>query len=248
MTYSLNRSACVPITMGYTTIQGYADMPASDPRKNPVILVASNNTPLTDRISSILDESFSLAITTNPSGLNALIGQSNPLLIMLDPSLFSGTLQVTITETIQRAPLTRVIILEDDDNDPVDQLALFKSGVHGFLSHSITSTLMLKAAHAVCDGEIWIPRQLITKLIGELARDTSAGTHTLSFAGNSSIEHLTPREKQVAEMVHLGGNNKSIARTLDISERTVKAHLSAIFRKLDIENRLHLALFFNELK
>ena len=49
-------------------------------------------------------------------------------------------------------------------------------------------------------------------------------------------------------MVHRGGNNKSIARTLDISERTVKAHLSAIFRKLDIENRLHLALFFSELK
>ena len=93
-----------------------------------------------------------------------------------------------------------------------------------------------------------MPRQLITKLIGELARDSSTGTHTLSFAGNSSIEHLTPRERQVAEMVHGGGNNKAIARELDISERTVKAHLSAIFRKLDIENRLHLALFFSELR
>jgi DNA-binding NarL/FixJ family response regulator len=48
-------------------------------------------------------------------------------------------------------------------------------------------------------------------------------------------------------MVHLGGNNKIIARELDISERTVKAHLSAIFRKLEIENRLHLALLFNEI-
>jgi two-component system nitrate/nitrite response regulator NarL len=223
-------------------------MPASDSRRTPVILVASNNTALTDRISSILDESFSLAITTISSGIDVQISQTNPLLIMLDPALFNDNLQATITETVNRTPLTRVIILEDDENKPVDQLALFKSGVHGFLSHSITSTLMLKAAHAVCDGEIWIPRQLITKLIGELARDTHAGTHTLRFAGNSSIEHLTPREIQVAEMVHRGGNNKSIARTLDISERTVKAHLSAIFRKLDIENRLHLALFINELK
>ena len=223
-------------------------MPASDSRRTPVILVASNNTALTDRISSILDESFSLAFTTSSSGIDVQISQTNPLLIMLDPALFNDNLQATITETVNRTPLTRVIILEDDENKPVDQLALFKSGVHGFLSHSITSTLMLKAAHAVCDGEIWIPRQLITKLIGELARDTHAGTHTLRFAGNSSIEHLTPREIQVAEMVHRGGNNKSIARTLDISERTVKAHLSAIFRKLDIENRLHLALFINELK
>jgi two-component system nitrate/nitrite response regulator NarL len=229
-------------------IQGPEDMPASDSRKYSIILVASDNTALTDRISGVLDESFSLAITTTPTGIDTLISQSTPLLVMLDPSLFNDTLQATITETINHAPQTRVIILEDERNAPVDQLALFKSGVHGFLSHTISSTLLLKAAHAVSNGEIWVPRQLITKLIGELARDTSTGTHTLRFAGNSSIEHLTPREMQVAEMVHRGGNNKSIARTLDISERTVKAHLSAIFRKLDIENRLHLALFFSELR
>jgi len=223
-------------------------MPASDTHTHPVILVACNNAPLTDRISSVLDKSFSLEITTSTTGFSTRISQSNPMLTMLDPALFGDNLQATITETVTRTPLTRVIILEDDENSPVDQLTLFKGGVHGFISHTITSALLLKAAHAVCGGEIWIPRQLITKLIGELARDTHAGTHTLSFAGNSSLEHLTPREIQVAEMVHRGGNNKSIARTLDISERTVKAHLSAIFRKLDIENRLHLALFFNELK
>jgi DNA-binding NarL/FixJ family response regulator len=107
--------------------------------------------------------------------------------------------------------------------------------------------LLLKAAHAVCHGEIWVPRHLITQLIGELARAGSADTLKLSRAGARSVAVLTPRELQVAQMVHLGGNNKIIARELDISERTVKAHLSAIFRKLDIENRLHLALFFNEI-
>ncbi|MEN8205103.1 MAG: response regulator transcription factor [Pseudomonadota bacterium] len=223
-------------------------MPASDSRKVPVILVASNNTPLTDRLTSVLDEVFSLEVTTSSSGFGRLISQSNPHLVFLDPALFNDTLMETITVVINQATQTRIIILEDDENMPVDQMSLFKTGVHGFLSHTITSTLLLKAAHAICNGEIWVPRQLITKLIGELARDSSAGTHTLSFAGNSSIEHLTPREMQVAEMVHRGGNNKAIARKLDISERTVKAHLSAIFRKLDIENRLHLALFFSELR
>ena len=65
--------------------------------------------------------------------------------------------------------------------------------------------------------------------------------------GAKSLKRLTPRELQVAQMVHLGGNNKMIARELDISERTVKAHLSAIFRKLKIENRLHLALYFSNI-
>ena len=223
-------------------------MPASDSQEIPVILVASNNTALIERFTSILDEVFSLEVTTSSSGLDTLISQSNPQLIMIDPALFNDTLMETITAAINQATEARIIILEDDENKPVDQLALFKTGVHGFLSHTITSTLLLKAVHAVYDGETWVPRQLITRLIGELARDSSAGTHTLNFAGNSSIEHLTPREMQVAEMVHRGGNNKLIARELDISERTVKAHLSAIFRKLDIENRLHLALFFSELR
>ena len=66
------------------------------------------------------------------------------------------------------------------------------------------------------------------------------------LSGGSVIDCLTPRELQVARMVHKGGNNKTIARKLDISERTVKAHLSSIFRKLNIENRLHLAIFFHE--
>ena len=229
-------------------IQGIEGMPSSEAQNVPAILVASNNTPLTDRLTTVLDEVFSLELTTSASALDTLISQSNPHLVMLDPALFNDTLMETITAAINQATETRIIILEDDENMPVDQLALFKTGVHGFLSHTITSTLLLKAAHAVCNGETWVPRQLITRLIGELARDSRAGTHTLSFAGNSSIEHLTPRERQVAEMVHGGGNNKTIARKLDISERTVKAHLSAIFRKLDIENRLHLALFFSELR
>jgi len=223
-------------------------MPASDSRKFSVILVASNDRLLTGRFSNVLGESFSISVSTDPSGIPGLTGRSNPLLLMLDSSMFNNTLQSTISETVNLAPQTRVIVLENENNEPADQLTLFKSGAHGFLSRSISPALLLKAAHAVCNGEIWIPRQIIAELIGELARDTSTGKHTLSVAGDSPIEHLTPREMQVAEMVHRGGNNKSIARTLDISERTVKAHLSAIFRKLDVENRLHLALLFSEMK
>jgi two-component system nitrate/nitrite response regulator NarL len=88
---------------------------------------------------------------------------------------------------------------------------------------------------------------LISKLIADLANKSGPNNRGSFLVKNKAIAHLTPRELEVAQMVHLGGNNKLIARELDISERTVKAHLSAIFRKLDIENRLHLALFFNKL-
>ena len=212
------------------------------------ILVASCNSNLVERINSVLNEAFTVTVSSSDDEIRKHLDTLKPQLCMLDPVLFNDNIQDTVSNTLSRHPQIRVIILEDDQNNPVDQLALFKSGVHGFLSHTISSDLLVKAAHAVCSGEVWVPRQLIASLVGELARDTSANTHTLKFAGNHSIEHLTPRELQVAEMVHLGGNNKTIARELDISERTVKAHLSAIFRKLDLENRLHLALYFSQLK
>lgn len=222
--------------------------PANKAKHKQAVLLASSNTALTDRITTLLDQSFRLATTRCAAGLEATVDQFEPQLVMLDPTLFGDELQKVLSTIFVHRARIRVIILEDEVNHPVDQLGLFKSGVHGFLSHGISSELLQKAAHAVCGGEVWVPRQLIARLVGELARDTTAGTHTLKFAGNTAIEHLTPREMQVAEMVHGGGNNKTIARTLDISERTVKAHLSAIFRKLDIENRLHLALYFSQLK
>jgi len=223
-------------------------MSPSKQNMNTIILVASRNTALTAHINTVLGDPFELTIMSQATELMATVEQLGPQLVMLDPELFDSELHNIIAEHFAHLAGVRVIILEDEHNHPLDQLALFKSGVHGFLAHTISPELLLKAAHAVCGGEIWVPRQLIAQLVGELARDTSTGTHTLTFAGNQSIEHLTPRELQVAEMVHGGGNNKSIARSLEISERTVKAHLSAIFRKLDIENRLHLALYFSQLR
>jgi DNA-binding NarL/FixJ family response regulator len=166
---------------------------------------------------------------------------------MLDPDSFNDSLSQTITKIIKKTPQTKIIVLEGTTENPVNQMSLFKTGAHGFCAVDIKPDLLLKAAYAVCNGEIWVPRQLITQIIGELAREGSKGTLTPGRAGAKSVECLTPRELQVAQMVHLGGNNKIIARELDISERTVKAHLSAIFRKLEIENRLHLALLFNEI-
>lgn len=56
------------------------------------------------------------------------------------------------------------------------------------------------------------------------------------------LARLTKRELDVAEMISQGKGNRSIAESLNISERTVKAHLTSIFRKLSVHDRLHLVL------
>ncbi|MDX2456613.1 MAG: response regulator transcription factor [Gammaproteobacteria bacterium] len=210
------------------------------------ILIASGSTSLAERFSGILANEFLLEVLNQEPSICSYIAESHPHLVILDPALFNESLAATITKILETAPHTRIIVLKRATGNPVDQMSLFKTGAHGFCAVDILPDLLIKAAHAVCHGEIWVPRQLITQLIGELADENSAGTQKLSRAVAKSVACLTPRELQVAQMVHLGGNNKVIARELEISERTVKAHLSAIFRKLNIENRLHLALYFNK--
>jgi DNA-binding NarL/FixJ family response regulator len=222
-------------------------MPVSNMPTKASILIASNNTSLAERFSGILANEFLLKVLNQAPSTCTYIAASHPHLVILDPALFNESIAETITKVLETAPYTRIIILKNTTGNPVNQMSLFKTGAHGFCAVDIQPGLLIKAVHAVCRGEIWVPRQLITQLIGELARESSAGTQKLSRAGAESVECLTPRELQVAKMVHLGGNNKVIARELEISERTVKAHLSAIFRKLNIENRLHLALFFNKI-
>jgi len=61
-----------------------------------------------------------------------------------------------------------------------------------------------------------------------------------------NYDSLTPRERQIAELVGSGVSNKLIARELNITDRTVKAHLSAIFQKLGMQDRLRLALYIKD--
>ena len=86
-------------------------------------------------------------------------------------------------------------------------------------------------------GGLWLGadlmRQLVFATAGILKRDTQVPP---------VLAVLSQRERDVAEAVAAGKNNKEIARDLNITERTVKAHLSAVFDKLKVRDRLHLVL------
>lgn len=206
---------------------------------NDEILVICQDSDIAARFSTELGGHYCVGYAASWSETLESITRHSYQLLMLDPALIPESGTNAIEDLAVVAPDTRIIILETADSPKIDQVELFKQGVHGFCDSGITPELLVKAVTAVCRGELWLRRSLITRVIEELARGRTPA------AGNK-VKCLTPRELEVAQMVHKGGNNKNIAKQLDISERTVKAHLSAIFKKLDIENRLHLALFFND--
>lgn len=211
------------------------------------ILIASADDVLAKACSDALARAYSVIRCTDGAAAMETIGQTCPDLVLLDPLLFPEDPAASITEILGLSANTRVIVIEGKTGRKVDQVMLFKAGTHGFCADTIKAAMLLKAVRTVSNGEIWVPRKLISQLISELAKAVESGNPPIDPLISKTMESLTPRELEVARMVHLGGNNKMIARELDISERTVKAHLSAIFRKLDIENRLHLALFFNKI-
>jgi len=126
-----------------------------------------------------------------------------------------------------------------------EELAILKAGARGYCSQTISSELLRKAVERVQQGEIWVTRRLIPSLIEEISSLNHQRAKNHSAAANIYLALLTPREREIATLIGQGANNKIIARKLDITERTVKAHLSEIFRKLSIPDRLQLALLLH---
>jgi two-component system NarL family response regulator len=216
-------------------------------QKSHRVVLASKDATLVSTFRNRLQASVALFATGSWADTLAHVTSEQPRLLLLDPRLAGVSPAQAVAGMSADHPGLRIALLTSPTATPgMDEVALYKAGVHGFIQHDISPALLIKAVHAVCLGELWMPRTLITRIIEDLAQRGSAPNGGGTAADDSPVDCLTPRELQVARMVHLGGNNKTIARELAISERTVKAHLSAIFRKLNIQNRLHLALFLSD--
>ncbi len=118
---------------------------------------------------------------------------------------------------------------------------LVRAGARGVVTHARGEDHLLTAIRRVRDGEIWLARACMSRLIDELARgDPSPPPHLASAEG---LEKLTEREREVVALIARGLHNKAIAAELRITDHTVRHHLTAIFAKLGVADRLELAVY-----
>lgn len=117
---------------------------------------------------------------------------------------------------------------------------LLKAGIRGCCPNDAKPKFLKQIVEAVKGGELWIRRTLTCRLIDELGKTTSKNKAYRATLG--LLNKLTQREYDVAVRVGNGESNKQIARSCSITERTVKAHLTGIFLKLGVTDRLNLAL------
>jgi DNA-binding NarL/FixJ family response regulator len=141
----------------------------------------------------------------------------------------------------RRSPGVNYVVMHDEPSDDRGMEALAQ-GASGYCNAHATPDLLQTIASVIRNKGLWVGESLLNRLIGGIsARVPTAGRQH----EHPMLNALTLREREVALCVARGESNKEIARKLDLAERTIKAHLTGIFEKLGVRDRLRLALLLN---
>lgn len=162
----------------------------------------------------------------------------SPDIVLLDLMMPDTPGLAALPDLARLEPRVRTLVLsaEVGDADVVHALQLGARGV--VLKHASTE-LLLKAIRSVVSGEYWIGRAYIADLIDrmrERVQRTGAVPQRPTFG-------LTPRQLEIASAIVEGATNQDIAQQFSISAKTVKYHLTNMFDKLGVSNRVELARF-----
>ena len=135
-----------------------------------------------------------------------------------------------------------VVVLSPTPN--VEQArTVISIGAKGYC-HALASPTQLKEVEVVVShGGLWLGRELLQALT-QITHSASKGANSLNHAQNE-LHELSRRENDVAQLVAQGYTNQEVGTRLHISDHTVKTHLSNIFKKLDIRDRVQLTLYIN---
>ncbi|KVE29797.1 helix-turn-helix transcriptional regulator [Burkholderia singularis] len=135
-----------------------------------------------------------------------------------------------------------------DDASPEQTRALFAAGVLGVIPRSTRPHLIVRALEIVLLGSYYVPPSALN-LAEPSARASDSRADSLACQlparKRSPCSLLSPRQAQIMRFVHMGSTNKMIARTLGISEGTVKIHLASIFQQLGANNRASAVAIYN---
>ncbi len=157
--------------------------------------------------------------------------------ILLDLDLSGNDGCELIAPLLKLQPRAHILILTGL-RDPNLARRVTTLGARGIVLKEHASEALLKAIECVHRGELWMDRSLMASLISDLRRPPEPLDRE-----TVKIESLTPRERDVIALIGEGLKNKEIAKRLFLSETTVRHHLTSIFAKLEVDDRLELVIY-----
>ena len=213
-----------------------------------MVLLSSQSASCCERWRKALKGQFVLHEVSDKHALVSTLREFKPTVLVLDCDSKRFANLALVSEITQISPLTRVIVLTNraSANGAATAIA---AGAKGYYSKGLSGSLLKKAVRVVANGELWISRQHVSALIEELIKLNNRQQSGLRLdlaheCEQTSVctKELTQRQSEIVRLVATGMPNKLISEELHISDRTVKAHLTEIFRRLGVTGRTELAV------
>ena len=209
------------------------------------ILIADDHALLRQGIKRVLnfEEDFEVvgeAEDGQETLARTLVLQPDILLLDLNMPGLSG---LEVTRQLQAAKSrTKIIVLTIHDSDNY-VLELLKNGALGYLLKDVEPTMLIKAIHVVNEGNAFVYPKLAERIFGGLSESDDVNEKAREMWRESRSDRLTAREMDVLSCIAKGFSNQDIAQALFVSEKTVKNHLTNIFRKLNVNDRTQALIY-----
>jgi len=165
-----------------------------------------------------------------------------PDVLLLDLNM-PGLNGLDVTRQLHSSKCKTMIIaltIHDNDNYVIEML---KNGASGYLLKDVEPEVLIRAIHVVYDGGAYIYPELEERIFGKLQSYDNVAEKAKELWWSGRGNRLSNREMEVLACVAKGYNNKDIADILFVSEKTVKNHLTNIFRKLNVNCRTQALIY-----
>jgi two-component system, NarL family, nitrate/nitrite response regulator NarL len=179
-----------------------------------------------------------IGYASNGAEAVALAQRLKPDVLLLDIAM-PGVRGLDALQSLTAGSIPVRTILVTGSITRTDVLVALRHGARGIVMKDAAPDLLFKSIHAVMDGQYWIEREAVSDLVAALRESRPAAEPQRPVRRFN----LTPRELEIIRAVVEGQANKEIASRLGVAEPTVKHHLTSIFDKVGVSNRLELALF-----
>jgi len=164
-----------------------------------------------------------------PSAI-ALVQQHLPDVALLDIAMPGGGIRAA-ADIATTAPATKIVMLtvsEDED----DLLAAMKAGAKGYVLKGVSARELTGVVRSVHAGDVYVAPALAWDLLREMSKPRQ----------KDPLGELTPREREVLELVATGLSNQEVAARLSLAEKTIKHYMTNILAKLQVRSRVEAAL------
>jgi two-component system, NarL family, nitrate/nitrite response regulator NarL len=167
----------------------------------------------------------------------AQVAKLRPDILLLDLAMPRANGLKTLQELSELGIPVRPVLLTAEIN-PEETITALQLGARGVILKESATQLLYRCLQAVMAGEYWVGHDRVHDIVQHLRAATRQAD-----APATPAQMLTRREMQIVAAIVEGASNKDIGRQFDLSEQTVKNHLSHIFDKVGVSNRLELALY-----